>query len=99
MKVRWVNRLRGLALLVLLLGGESACAQTPEKTPGENEPAPNVVAVRVVREDGSVLTANPGALAVEIGKPLQRDQVAASIRTIYQTGDYADLHAVVTREA
>jgi len=99
MKVRWVNRLRGLALLVLLLGGESACAQTPEKTPGENEPAPNVVAVRVVREDGSVLTANPGGLAVEIGKPLQRGQVAASIRTIYQSGDYADLRAEVTREA
>ncbi|HKM81235.1 MAG TPA: POTRA domain-containing protein [Candidatus Acidoferrum sp.] len=99
MKVRRVERLRGLALLVLLLGGGSACAQVPQKTPSENEPAPNVVAVRVVREDGSVLIANPGGLAVEIGKPLQRDQVAASIRTIYQTGDYADLHAVVTREA
>ena len=99
MKVRRVNRLRGLALLVLLLGGESACAQVPEKTPSENERAPDVVAVRVVREDGSVLIANPGGLAVEIGKPLQRGQVAASIRTIYQTGDYADLRAVVTHEA
>ena len=98
MKARRVNRLRGLALLVLLLGGGSACAQAPKKTPGEKAPAPNVVSVRVVREDGSVLIANPGGLAVEIGKPLQRDQVAASIRTIYQTGDYADLRAVVTRE-
>ncbi len=99
MKVRRVERLRGLTLLVLLLGGGSACAQVPQKMPSENEPALNVVAVRVVREDGSVLIANPGGLAVEIGKPLQRDQVAASIRTIYQTGDYADLRAVVTREA
>jgi outer membrane protein assembly factor BamA len=55
--------------------------------------------VRIVREDGSVLIANPGGLAVELGKPLQRDQVAASIRKLYQTGDYADLRAVVTREA
>jgi outer membrane protein assembly factor BamA len=58
-----------------------------------------VVSVRVVREDGSVLIANAGGLAVEIGKPLQRDQVAASIRRLYQTGDYADLRAVVAPEA
>ena len=88
-----------LALLVLLLGAGSACAQAPEETPGENAPAPNVVSVRIVREDGSVLIANPGGLTVEIGAPLQRDQVAASIRKLYQTGDYADLRAVVTREA
>ena len=99
MKVCRVNRLRGLALLLLLLGGGSACAQAPEKATGENAPASNVIAVRVVREDGSVLAANAGSLAVEIGKPLQRDQVAASIRKLYQTGDYADLRAVVTREA
>jgi outer membrane protein assembly factor BamA len=55
--------------------------------------------VRIVREDGSVLTANPGSLAVETGHPLQREQVAASIRKLYQTGDYADLRAVATREA
>jgi outer membrane protein insertion porin family len=99
MKACRVNRLRGAALLVLLLGAGSACAQAPEETPGENAPASNVVSVRIVREDGSVLIANPGGLAVELGKPLQRDQVAASIRKLYQTGDYADLRAVVTREA
>ena len=99
MKVCGVNRLRGLALLVLLLGAGSARAQAPEETRGENAPAPSVVSVRVVREDGSALTANPGGLAVEIGKPLQRDQVAASIRKLYQSGDYADVRAVVTHEA
>ena len=99
MKVCRVNRLRGLALLVLLLGGGSACAQAPNEAPGEKAPVPSVVSVRVVREDGSVLIANAGGLAVEIGKPLQGDQVAASIRTIYQTGDFADVSAVATREA
>jgi outer membrane protein insertion porin family len=99
MKVCRVNRLRGLALLLLLLGGGSACAQAPEKATREHAPTSNVIAVRIVREDGSVLIAHPGSLAVEIGKPLQRDQVAASIRKLYQTGDYADLRAVVTREA
>lgn len=99
MKVCRVNGLRGLALLVLLLGVRYACAQAPERATGENAPGSNVVSVRVVREDGSVLNANPGGLGVEIGAPLQRDQVAASIRKLYQTGDYADLRAVVTREA
>jgi len=99
MKICRVNRLRGLALLVLLLGGQSARAQAPNETPGEKALASNVVSVRVVREDGSVLIANAGGFAVEIGRPIQRDQVAASIRTIYQTGDFADVSAVVTREA
>ena len=98
MQARWVNRLRGLALLVLFLGGGPACAQAPGEAPKENAPGPNVVAVRIVREDGKVLLANPGGLAVEIGKPMRRDQVAASLRTLYQTGDYADLRAEVAGE-
>jgi outer membrane protein assembly factor BamA len=98
MQARWVNRLRGLALLVLFLGGRPACAQAPEETPKENAPAPNVVSVRIVQQGGKVLNANPGGLAVEIGKPMRRDQVAASLRTLYQTGDYADLRAEVTGE-
>ena len=97
MKVRRVNRLRGLTLLVLLLGAGTVYGQMSEKASAENEPAPNVVAVRLVREDGSVLVPNPTGLAVEIGKPLQRGEVAASLRTIYQSGDYADLRAVATR--
>src|SRR5271165_2625035 len=99
MKACRVNRLRGAALLVLLLGVGPAYAQAPEGTPGESAPAPSVVSVRVVREDGSVLSANPSGLGVEIGAPLQRGQVAASIRKLHQSGDYADLRAVVTHEA
>ena len=96
MHARWVNRLRGLALLVLFLGGRAASAQTREEASKENVPAANVVSVRIVREDGKVLSANPAGLEVQIGKPLRRDQVAASLRTLYKTGDYADLRAEVT---
>jgi len=54
--------------------------------------------IRVVKEDGSVLSTNPRGIAVKTGEPLNRDDVAESIRTLYQTGDYADLRAVVTPE-
>jgi outer membrane protein insertion porin family len=56
-----------------------------------------VVAVRIVREDGRVLSENPSGLAISIGKPLDREQVAESIRALYRTGDYADVRATSTR--
>ena len=52
--------------------------------------------VRVVEENGNVLATNPRGIAVKIGEPLNVDEVAASIRTLYQTGDYADLKAQTT---
>ena len=55
-----------------------------------------VVAVRIVTEDGHVLSKSPTGIAVEIGKPLDRDEVAKSIRALYGTGDYADVKAVTT---
>jgi outer membrane protein assembly factor BamA len=98
MQARWVNWLRGLALLVLFLGVGSASAQAPEESARGNAAAPNLVSVRIVREDGKLLKTNPPGLAVEIGKPIRREQVAVSLRTLYQTGDYADLRAEVTNE-
>src|SRR6202008_1554981 len=35
---------------------------------------------------------------VQVGEPLRPEQVAASIRILYQTGNYADLRAVVYPE-
>jgi outer membrane protein assembly factor BamA len=51
-----------------------------------------------VRENGTVLVEEPKGLAVQVGKPVNPDEVAASLRTLYQTGDYADLRAVLTPE-
>jgi outer membrane protein insertion porin family len=59
---------------------------------------PVVVAVRIVGEDGHVLLESPRGIPVETGKPLDREKVAASLRVLYRTGDYADLRAVVTPE-
>ena len=98
MQSRWVNRLRSLALLLLFLGARFASAQAPEEASKGNAAPSNLVSVRIVREDGKVLDANPVSLAVEIGKPVRREQVAMSLRALYQTGDYADLRAVETSE-
>ncbi len=50
--------------------------------------------VRVIDAQGKVLVTNPKGITVKIGEPLDRDQVAESIRILYRTGDYADLRAV-----
>jgi len=88
-----------MTALVLLLAVVRTCGQTPSRAEtarsGTIEPAP-IVAVRIVNEQGMVLKDSPAGLPIEIGKPLDRDKVAQSIRTLYATGDYADLKAMVT---
>jgi outer membrane protein insertion porin family len=51
------------------------------------------MAVRIVAEDGRVLSEAPAGLSVAVGKPLEPEQVAESIRALYRTGDYADIRA------
>lgn len=55
--------------------------------------APLVSDVRVLREDGTVLSAGGASITVEIGKPLDRAQVASSIKALYKTGNYSDIRA------
>src|SRR6266478_810457 len=95
MKLRWENGLRRIAALTLLLGATClrAQAQNAEPAVASATQAP-VVAVRIVTEEGRVLQESPPGLAVETGKPLDRHQVAQSLRALYGTGDYADLRAV-----
>jgi outer membrane protein insertion porin family len=98
MKSSWDNGLRTVALLGMLFGATSLSAQViPSQVP-EPTAAPNVLELRMVREDGSVLVAQPAGLPIEVGKPLLPEQVAASLRLLYQTGDYADLRAVTYPE-
>ena len=104
MNLRWGNILRVVALLMPLLGDTSMCAQAAkEDKPASQEkleplPAGPVQEIRVVDEAGKVLSTNPKGLVIKIGGPLNRDDVASSIRTLYATGDYADLKAVATPE-
>jgi outer membrane protein insertion porin family len=96
MKVSWKKEWRGFALLVLLMGAAAARAQAPaEPAATHNETQPNVVSVRIVNDEGRVLAEAPTGLPIELGKPLDRSKVAESLRTLYATGDYAELKAVV----
>jgi outer membrane protein insertion porin family len=95
MNSSWNKGFGRIAVLALVLGaaGNNAQAQTDARVHSLPAGAP-VVGVRIVTEDGHVLSESPKGIAVEVGKPLDRDEVAKSIRALYGTGDYADLKAV-----
>ncbi len=93
-----------MALAAVLAGGAAgACiaqeaganpaSVTAEKQSG-GEPA--LVSVRIMGEDGAVLKEAPAGLPLELGKPVDRGQVAASLRILYKSGDFANLRAVTT---
>jgi len=81
-----------LAGALLIGAGAWPCA-AQEPAPASD---PVLVSVRIVREDGTVLKDGPAGLPVETGKPLNRTQLAASLRALYKTGDYANLRAETT---
>ena len=97
MKSRWGRELGRIAVFALLFGAARSYgrAQAEAKAEAPAAEAP-VVAVRIVTEDGRVLSESPTGIAVEVGKPLDRDAVARSVRALYGTGDFADLKAVTT---
>jgi outer membrane protein assembly factor BamA len=98
MKMSRRNGLRGIITLALLIGAGPTRAQAPQETPPVNPTAepPRIAAIRIVREDGHVLSEAPRGITLETGKPLDRGKVAESLRSLYRTGDYADLRAVLT---
>jgi outer membrane protein assembly factor BamA len=98
MKCRWSNGLRGVFFLAAMLGGARAHAQTSQvQQPSGNATSPKIVSVRVVSEDGELLSI-PKGLTVQAGQPMEASQVASSIRILYQTGNFADLRAVTYPE-
>jgi outer membrane protein insertion porin family len=48
-------------------------------------------------ENGRVLSESPTGIAVQAGKPLDRQQIADSIRVLYGSGDYSDIRAMTTQ--
>jgi outer membrane protein insertion porin family len=98
LKERCSNGLRAILFLACCLAGRFGCAQEPKAAGEQAVDEKAVVSVRLVYEDGSVLSTNPSSLAVQVGKPLDKEAVAASIRTLYLTGDYADIKAVTEPE-
>src|SRR5437660_4426618 len=98
MKSGWANGLRGLVAVALMTGAPRTYAQTPQDTSAASVATeePNIQAIRIVKEDGQVLTESPFGIAVETGKAIDRGKIAESLRTLYKSGDYADVRAVVT---
>src|SRR5467141_126925 len=95
MKLGWANELRGIAALALLTGAATMHGQTPpDATTPPNATEPIVVAIRIVREDGTVLSEAPAGITVEAGKALDREKVAESMQSLYRTGSFSDLRAV-----
>ena len=107
MKAHCEQGLRHIVAAALLMGVAQGHAHAwPETPAGEvraatpqnaDRAAENVISVRIVTEDGRVLSEAPTGLPISIGKPLDREQVAESIRVLYRTGNYADLRATATR--
>jgi outer membrane protein assembly factor BamA len=106
MKAHREQGLRTIVAATLLIGAAwwpaQAQQESPPQQPGASAPgndasaAETVAAVRIVAEDGRVLSEKPAGLPITVGKPLDRDQVAESIRALYRTGDYADVRAIAT---
>jgi outer membrane protein insertion porin family len=105
MKAHCGQGLRMVVAAALLTGAAPGHAQTPQEpasqqtaeTPQDTaNTAATVEAVRIVTEDGRVLSDAPAGLSIALGKPMAGDQVADSIRALYRTGDYADVRATST---
>src|SRR5215469_1487585 len=93
---RWSMGLHAIFLLAATLAGARAHAQAVQQSQASQPPkSSKVVAIRVVGEDGKILQAEPKNLSVHVGDGLDAAEVAASIRTLYQAGNYADLRAEI----
>src|SRR5882724_7496282 len=103
MKAHCGQGLRIIVAAALLTGVAPGHAQTPapQEPPSEQLKiaAPRdaesmsaaVMAVRIVTEDGHVLSEAPALLSVAIGKAKDGDQVAESSRAVYNRGNNADV--------
>jgi outer membrane protein insertion porin family len=102
MKALRGHRSRILVASTLLLRVVPASARSPqqahpsESLPTESTSPQTVVALRIVAEDGRVISDPPVGLPIRLQKGLDPDQVAESIRTLYRSGDYADVRATST---
>jgi outer membrane protein insertion porin family len=90
MRADGVRRLGGVVLAAFLSGGVPASLWGQQSAAD----AAVVTSVRVVGEDGKQLDSGSSVITVETGKPLHREQVAASLKALYRTGKYSNIRAV-----
>jgi outer membrane protein assembly factor BamA len=96
MKVNCGTGLRSVVAAAALFGVTLTHAQSPTAAEAPAVTGQPVVAVRIVTEDGRVVSEAPDKVGVEIGKPLDRARIAESIRRLYRGGEYADVRAEST---
>ena len=91
-----MRRVCGAVLAALLCGGAPACllAQQAQQQDAPAAASPPVTAVRVVNANGEILKTTANVINVEVGKPLDPEKIAASLKALYRTGDYSDIRAV-----
>src|SRR5690348_278976 len=103
MKVNRRNGLYFIAVTALLQGATAlfapvfaACQEPAAERSDDRAGEENsiVESIRVVTEGGKVLQDPATGIPLQTGKPLDKNQVAASIRVLFQSGDYADIRAV-----
>jgi len=97
MRADCLRGLCGAVLAAFLCGGvpASLCSQqvgVPESSSANQ--APLVKAVRVITAGGELSRVPSGVVTVEVGKPLDLEKVAASLKSLYRTGAYFDIQVV-----
>jgi outer membrane protein insertion porin family len=99
MKWLWVEGTKATIAAALLLLGACGFAQTaaeplsPAVFDSQESPSPKILSVRLLTEDGKVVSEAPGGIPLAAGKSLDPDDVAETLRILYRTGEYADLRA------
>ena len=92
-----MRRFCGVVLAAFLCGGVTAslwAQQDGVQNPSAADKAPAVTSIRVVTAGGEVLNAAADVITVELGKPVDRAKVSASVKALYRTGVYSDIRAV-----
>jgi outer membrane protein assembly factor BamA len=73
----------------------SLCSQqVPPATASPADQAPLVKGVRVVTASGEILKVADNVITVEVSKPLDAESVAASLKSLYRTGNFSEIRAM-----
>ncbi|PWT82059.1 MAG: hypothetical protein C5B58_08845 [Acidobacteria bacterium] len=94
MKWPWFTRHVRSAFVAMVTATAPLYACLAQENSQNASAAPVVVAARIVTEDGRILSQSPKGIPMEIGKPLDKNEVAESLRALYRSGEYADVKAV-----
>ena len=96
--VKWLRIFGALMLLCrapLTYGQIRPSTIAPAGAQQDAEAAPTVVGVQILDAQGTVVSRSLPKISISPGNPLDRHQVAETIRNLYRTGDFADIRAEI----